>query len=134
MKLIKIACVAAFAVLGASTALAEEYDGVLVVQSTRARADVKAEAVASSSGINPYADGALAGVPVPVASERSRESVYKEALEATAASNQNVKNESRVNSIVRHDVAARSWGIESHPTQSPSSTAIRRSAASGDVS
>lgn len=80
MTVSKILSAAALAVLAVSgVAHAETYEGVLTLNSTASRAEVRAQAVAAAHGTNAYAEGASAG-PQVFASTADRSVVRAEAV------------------------------------------------------
>jgi hypothetical protein len=106
MKIHRLALVAAFASLAFSQVQAEQYQGVIQVQSTRSRSDVNAEAVEAAHAANPYADAASSGVFAALVSPRDRATVQAEARVRAHAPNQNLHVEAFVNSRIPDDYNA----------------------------
>jgi hypothetical protein len=78
---------AAAAVLSvfAAGASAEEYQGVLKIHSFASRAEVSAQGRVAARSVDPYAEGASAGVPVAHASGVDRATVRTQAVAAARA-------------------------------------------------
>ena len=95
MNATKIIAVAAIAMLGAAGANAENYEGVLGVNSTLPRAEVQAQAVQAAHAGNVYGDAAHEGVPV--VDMASRTAVRAQAVQTAHAPNQNEVARSFVN-------------------------------------
>ncbi|MET3494116.1 helicase SNF2 [Variovorax boronicumulans] len=85
MKTTKLLFAAAVLSVFAVGASAEEYQGVLQFQSTASRAAVHADAIAAAHSVDPYAEGASAGVPVAIASATDRAAVHTQAVAAARA-------------------------------------------------
>jgi len=81
MNASKIITAVAVALLAATGAHAETYEGVHPLTSGADRSDVKAQAVTASHGSNPYAEAAGSGVAV-VASTAERSAVRAQAVSA----------------------------------------------------
>jgi hypothetical protein len=90
MKKIQIAQGAFLALLFASNAQAEIYDGVLQSSSVRSRADVDAEAATVAKKEDPYRDSASSGVIAPLGYSKSRDTVNAEAVKEAHSANQNL--------------------------------------------
>ncbi|SES89106.1 hypothetical protein [Variovorax sp. OV084] len=90
MKKIQIAQGAFLALLFASNAQAEIYDGVLQSSSVRSRADVDAEAATVAKKEDPYRDSASSGVAAPLGYSKSRDAVHAEAVKEAHSANQNL--------------------------------------------
>lgn len=87
MKVLKFFGAVAVTSLFVAGANAEEYQGVLQVHSTATRSDVRAEAVAAAHLPNPYAEGALSGIPLATPSEIERTAVRAQAQAIARAGN-----------------------------------------------
>lgn len=97
-KIISAAAVALFAVAGAH---AEEYDGVLTVNSQRTRAEVSAEAAtAAKAGANLYGDAAQAGVTQVASGVVDRNAVRAQAVAASHDPTANLDRKAFVNSTI----------------------------------
>ncbi len=84
MKTSKILAIAALSFVAAvGVAQAEEYQGVITVNSVASRAEVNSQAVAAAHQANPYAEGANAGVAAPLLAQADRATVRAGAV-ATA--------------------------------------------------
>ena len=78
---------AALSSLFAISANAEQYQGVLRLQSTLSRAQVQAEAVAAAHSPDPYREGAYADVATPLPHEADRAAVRAQAYAEARAGN-----------------------------------------------
>ena len=97
-KIISAAAVALMAVAGA--AHAEEYNGVLTVNSQRSRAEVQADAsAAAKAGVNLYGDAAQAGV-TQVAGNVDRSAIRAQAVAASHDPTWNLDRKAFVNSTI----------------------------------
>ena len=90
MKKIQIVQGAILALLFASAAQAETYDGVLQGSSVRTRADVDAEAATVAQKEDLYRESASSGVIAPLGSSKSRDVVNAEAVKEAHSANQNL--------------------------------------------
>lgn len=90
MKKIQIFQSAVLALLFASAAQAEVYDGVLQSSSVRSRSDVDAEAAAVAQKEDPYRESASSGVIAPLGYSKSRDVVNAEAIKEAHSANQNL--------------------------------------------
>jgi len=96
----KIISAAAVALLAAAGAHAEEYQGVLTVNSQVSRAEVSASAVAAAkAGANLYGDAAQAGV-TQVAGNVDREAIRAQAVAASHDPTWNLDRKAFVNSTI----------------------------------
>ncbi|MDB5733003.1 MAG: hypothetical protein JWQ03_2898 [Variovorax sp.] len=93
MKTSNFIAAASLSLLAAVGAQAETYEGVHPPTSQNARADVAAEAMLAARSVNPYAEGASAGVLPALTASADRDSVRAEARDAARAANQNLDNE-----------------------------------------
>jgi hypothetical protein len=90
---------AALALLAATAARAETYDGVHALSSGNSRVTVSAEGVAAARAADRFSDAAASGVAT-VKSTRSRATVKAEAVATAHAPNQNQRREAFVNSTM----------------------------------
>jgi len=99
MKTSQILAAAALALLAATGAQAETYQGVNTAVSTKSRDEVNAEAVRTASAPNQNVTRGSRG-PETVAVSKDRSIVEAEAVRTAYAPDQNVTSGSRVNSKV----------------------------------
>ncbi|WP_295989098.1 DUF4148 domain-containing protein [uncultured Variovorax sp.] len=99
MKTSQILAAATLALLAATGAQAETYQGVNTAVSTKSRDEVNAEAVRTASAPNQNVTRGSRG-PETVAVSKDRSIVEAEAIRAAYAPDQNVTSGSRVNSKV----------------------------------
>lgn len=118
-KIISAAAVALMAVAGA--AHAEEYDGVLTINSQRSRAEVQADAVAAAkSGANLYGDAAQAGV-TQVAGNVDRNAIRAQAVAASHDPTSNLDRKAFVNSTIPSQYTNGSLAVRRQATQNQAS-------------
>ncbi|WP_395321537.1 hypothetical protein [Variovorax sp. UC74_104] len=90
MKKFQIAQSAILALMFASTAQAEVYDGVLQSSGVRSRTEVDAEAAAVAQKEDPYREAASSRVIAPLGYSKSRDTVNAEAVKEAHSANQNL--------------------------------------------
>lgn len=117
-KIITAAAVALFAAAGAS---AEEYQGVITVNSQVSRAQVQADAVAASkAGTNLYGDAAQAGVTQVASGNVDRNAVRAQAVAAAHDPLQNLDRKAFVNSQIPQQYTNGSLAQRRQPSQQAS--------------
>ncbi|MDM0117487.1 hypothetical protein QTI66_35820 [Variovorax sp. J22R133] len=95
-----MAIAASFFLLAIAQVYAEEYDGVLHIQSTRSRSEVRAQAVEAAHARNQNADAASSVVASAPTSPRDRATVQAEAVAHAHRPNQNLRVEAFANSRI----------------------------------
>ena len=101
MKTSKIIAVAALSLMAAvGTAQAEEYEGVLTVNSTLSRAEVQQQAIAAARQSNAYGDASGDAVRALMAGQLDRATVRAEAVAAAHSPTANLDAKSFVNSRI----------------------------------
>ncbi|SFN32076.1 hypothetical protein [Variovorax sp. OV329] len=114
-KIISAAAVALMAVAGA--AHAEEYNGVLTVNSQRSRTEVQADATAAAkAGVNLYGDAAQAGV-TQVAGNVDRNAIRAQAVAASHDPTWNLDRKAFVNSTIPSQYTNGSLAVRRQATQ-----------------
>jgi len=117
----KIITAAAVALLAAAGAHAEEYQGVLTVNSQVSRAEVQSGAVAAAkAGTNLYGDAAQAGV-TQVAGNVDRNAVRAQAVAAAHDPLQNLDRKAFVNSTIPSQYTNGSLAVRRQATQNQAS-------------
>jgi hypothetical protein len=117
-KIITAAAVALFAAAGAS---AEEYQGVLTVNSQVSRAQVQADAAAASkAGANLYGDAAQAGVTQVASGTVDRNAVRAQAVAAAHDPLQNLDRKAFVNSQIPQQYTNGSLAVRRQQSQQAS--------------
>lgn len=117
-KIIAATAVALFAAAGAS---AEEYQGVITVNSQVSRAQVQAEAVAASkAGVNLYGDVAQAGVTTVASGTVDRNAVRAQAVAAAHDPLQNLDRKAFVNSQIPQQYTNGSLAVRRQQSQQAS--------------
>jgi hypothetical protein len=117
----KIITAAAVALLAAAGAHAEEYDGVLTINSQRSRAEVQAEAAtAAKAGANLYGDAAQAGV-TQVAGNVDRNAIRAQAVAASHDPTWNLDRKAFVNSTIPSQYTNGSLAVRRQASQNQAS-------------
>jgi hypothetical protein len=117
-KIITAAAVALFAAAGAS---AEEYQGVITVNSQVSRAQVQADAVAASkAGVNLYGDSAQAGVTQVASGVVDRNAVRAQAVATAHDPLQNLDRKAFVNSQIPQQYTNGSLAVRRQQSQQAS--------------
>lgn len=113
MKIAYIVVTGMLVAIGFAHSYAEEYQGVLQIQSHASRTDLRSEAIIASHRANPYADGmssvVMAAPAAAPAAPRDRAAVVEEARAKAHATNQNVRPEAFTASRIpsSYDIARR---------------------------
>ncbi|MFT4265936.1 MAG: alpha/beta hydrolase [Xenophilus sp.] len=101
MKTSKIIAAAALSLLAAAgAAQAEEYEGVLTVQSTLSRAELQQQAIAAARQSNAYGDASGDAARALMAGQLDRATVRAEAVAAAHSPTANLDAKSFVNSQI----------------------------------
>ena len=117
----KIITAAAVALLAAAGAHAEEYQGVLTVNSQRSRAEVQADATAAAkAGVNLYGDAAQAGV-TQVAGNVDRNAIRAQAVAAAHDPTANLDRKAFVNSTIPAQYTNGSLAVRRQASQNQAS-------------
>ncbi len=112
-KILSAAAVALFAVAGAH---AEQYEGVLTVNSQRTRAEVQADAVAAAkAGANLYGDSAQAGVTQVASGNVDRNAIRAQAVAASHDPTANLDRKAFVNSTIPSQYTNGSLAVRRQP-------------------
>jgi len=82
-----LVCTAAASFLLAAGAHAEQYQGVLRLQSNASRDQARADAIVAAHSPDPYSEGADANAPTPLPHEADRAQVRAQAYAAARAGN-----------------------------------------------
>ena len=117
----KIISAAAIALLAAAGAQAEEYQGVLTVNSQLSRAEVSASAAAAvKAGANLYGDAADAGV-TQVAGNVDRQAIRAQAVAASHDPTWNLDRKAFVNSTIPAQYTNGSLAVRRQASQNQAS-------------